>query len=527
MIDARFLNSAYSLHGIMCFLLLCWCNCIEGWLVVEDIGEVIPFAKKSLSSSAERKVQNNSEVVITLKAIWPEPKWIEMLDDGVEHKVIATIYGIYHSLVKKPHRRKLCICGIWTSDDMWDKAFVEVVGLIRSGCENAVSMKDIERLKVAFKEKYPEDTNTHYKQYAAGVMTKRSFRRVFHGDDYSERYTRLLPYLDFPATVNPKKIKLFPIQFKERNDPSVLYYRLCEVNKRSYSFMKELNGKENRFSSYACAADFLNSDLVGTFSVKPKSNEKPYNPKKPTGKLRSVGEHYQRAPEELMSHFGFRGIQFGNYLPNKERVSFVSNTHYALTMLSELLGIPKNWIGGGDLGLSFGARGHGFASAHYEPEQRVINLTRFNGAGSIAHEWMHSWDARLMKKYTGQEGLLSDHLIKNGSQYMNENSKSLAAFIEIVKSCTQPSEYVSSACRISGQSKAPKYWNKPCELVARAFEAYVQDSLMLCDFESDWLAFGTLESNYEDMSKHPYPTSYDRARINEVFSWNLPIVFSK
>ena len=496
---------------------------------IQDIGDVIPFAKKSFSARRTHVIQNDnsSDISVALKDIWPEPKWLEMLDDGVEQKVIATICGIYHSLVKKPHRRRLKICEIWISDEMWDKSFIEVVSVIKSGCENATSLEDIDRLRLVFKEKYPEGSISHYKQYAAGVMTKRSFRRVFHGDDYSERYARLLPYLDFPATVNPKRIKLFPVEMHENGKPSRRFYRLCEVNKRSCSYLKELNGKLNKFSSYTDAAEFLNSDLGDMFSVEPKSKEKPYTPKKSLGGIKGVGDNYQRTPEELMSHFGFRGIQFGNYLPQKERVSFVSNTHYAFAMLSELLGIPKKWIGGGDLGLSFGARGHGFASAHYEPEQRVINLTRFNGAGSIAHEWMHSLDARLMKKHVGEEGLLSDYLLKrrNGFNFDTKSGKSFRAFVEIVKVCTEDSEYVSNARHISRQSRAPKYWDKPCELVARAFEAYVQDSLVMQGYESQWLAFGTLEANYEDNGKHPYPISLDRARINEAFSWFLPVLF--
>jgi len=498
---------------------------------VQDVGEIIPFSKKAISGKFTGTNQNDNEnnTPIKLKDIWPEPTWLEMLDDGVEQKVIATVYGVYHSLVKMPHRRRLKICGISVSDEMWEKSFIEVINVIKSGCENATSLEDIDRLRLVVKERYPDGSIWHYKQYAAGIMTKRSFRRVFHGDDYSERYTRLLPHLDFPATVNPKNIKLFPVEMHENDKRSRGFYRLCEVNRRSYSYLKELNGKENKFSTYTEAAEFLNSDLSDMFSVEPKSKEKPFTPKKVLDGIKGVGEYYTRTPEELMIQFGFRGIQFGNYLPQKERVSFVSNTHYAFTMLSELLGIPKKWIGAGDLGLSFGARGHGFASAHYEPEQRVINLTRFNGAGCISHEWCHSLDSRLMKKYVGTEGTLSDYLVKmpNGFRLGTKNDKSLIAFMEIVKACTEYSDYTTNARNISRQSRAPKYWDKPCELVARAFESYVQDSMVMLGAESEWLAFGTLESNYKENGKHPYPTSSDRIRINEAFSWFLPMLFQK
>lgn len=44
----------------------------------------------------------------------------------------------------------------------------------------------------------------------------------------------------------------------------------------------------------------------------------------------------------------------------------------------------------GGLGLAFGSRGHGAASAHYEVANRVINLTKTKGYSSLAHEWFHA-----------------------------------------------------------------------------------------------------------------------------------------
>jgi len=53
----------------------------------------------------------------------------------------------------------------------------------------------------------------------------------------------------------------------------------------------------------------------------------------------------------------------------------------------------------GRLAVAIGARGKGSAgfgkaaSAHYEPVERVINLTKMKGGGSLAHEWFHAFEA--------------------------------------------------------------------------------------------------------------------------------------
>ena len=58
----------------------------------------------------------------------------------------------------------------------------------------------------------------------------------------------------------------------------------------------------------------------------------------------------------------------------------------------------KHWYVDGSLGLAFGARGVGgknAALAHYEPDTKVINLTKYGGAGCVAHEWFHAWITTL------------------------------------------------------------------------------------------------------------------------------------
>ena len=104
-----------------------------------------------------------------------------------------------------------------------------------------------------------------------------------------------------------------------------------------------------------------------------------------------------------MNTFGFRGGEFGNWVKPEERRVLLNTAYDSFMDLAELLNIPPKAISlNGNLSIAFGARGAGgfnAAKAHYEPDRAVINLTRLNGAGSLAHEWAHALD-----NYFGLQG---------------------------------------------------------------------------------------------------------------------------
>ncbi|MDO5769001.1 MAG: hypothetical protein Q4P13_05810 [Psychrobacter sp.] len=113
---------------------------------------------------------------------------------------------------------------------------------------------------------------------------------------------------------------------------------------------------------------------------------------------------------ELKEEFGFRDIQSGTWvLKDKSSAEFhVKSAAAAMMDLSDIVGIdPKNLAFGGRLALAIGARGRAGALAHYEPSQRVINLTKMKGGGSLGHEWFHSIDNILTEvlgaKLTGKD----------------------------------------------------------------------------------------------------------------------------
>lgn len=105
------------------------------------------------------------------------------------------------------------------------------------------------------------------------------------------------------------------------------------------------------------------------------------------------------AQKMLEKDFKMKAVQYGNSMPDKERIAHTKWTLEALSDLSEILNIPMEQVSvNGKLGIGFGARGKpipgisGGAAAHYESGTKMINLTRANGIGTLAHEWGHFID---------------------------------------------------------------------------------------------------------------------------------------
>lgn len=112
---------------------------------------------------------------------------------------------------------------------------------------------------------------------------------------------------------------------------------------------------------------------------------------------RTIG---QTDTERLQEETKMRGVEFGEYVSQKDRKLHVESAHEALSDLSDVLGLPLSDVSlSGRLGLAFGARGRGPAAAHYEPDQFNINITKKLGGGSLAHEWGHFLDNTLCHAY--------------------------------------------------------------------------------------------------------------------------------
>ena len=504
--------------------------------MLQDVGEHIPYAKKE--TYQPKKVAKGSKadkpVAVTLKSVWPEPDWCALYQDGVSAEVLAGVYGIYIALPKKPHTlQTLFFKGQRITVQMWEKAYIQGVTFIREACENAPTTLSLDLIKNAFKEHFSNTGQQGVYLYAVSVRSGKSFLYPFNRWGRPGELKKVLPLLDWPMSVDAKKVKLLPIELQDRRTKQTEFV-LGRYNNKSVAWSSsQTHGYKNSFNTFLEAVDALIRYHGEEFRLDNTEDNAPdlYTPKKQPSDMISIeGEYPTRTPEELLNRYGFRGIQFGNYLPQKERQAYVTNTYHSIELLIQILCMPAQWLGGGELGLAFGARGNGFAAAHYELELHVINLTRFNGAGCIAHEVFHALDARLAREWAGRTGLLSNFVAANAVSTKGvkpEYHQRFEAFCEFVRACTQPSSFTANAYSLESQKGAAKYWTKTSELCARAFEALVQDVLEQNGITKQWLAVGTRESDYPLNGMHPYPTGSDRTRINVRLSQLIPIIFGK
>ncbi|MBD5327920.1 MAG: JAB domain-containing protein [Bacteroides sp.] len=171
-------------------------------------------------------------------------------------------------------------------------------------------------------------------------------------------------------------------------------------------------------------------------------------------------------PELYSETFGFRGVQFGNWTNNADRQAALNEAYDAFMDLASVLGLtPKAMSLDGELGLAFGARGSGRASAHYEPAQVVINLTKTRGAGALAHEWWHAVDNFLSRR-----GGIAMGYVSHGNA-ADKLAPGVADSLNQLMSALNKSAYAKRSIAKGD------YWGRGTELMARLFETWVAGRL--------------------------------------------------
>lgn len=225
-------------------------------------------------------------------------------------------------------------------------------------------------------------------------------------------------------------------------------------------------------------------------------------------------------PEQFSDAFGFRGVQFGNYVEGPRRQSELNDAYDSLIDMAELLNVPPKALSlNGELGLAFGARGKGGAKAHYEPVQVVINLTKGNGAGSLAHEWFHALD-----NYFGTYDVHGEASGKRSLEFITDRKRPRYefssgkkqeiihpvrqevhdAFKSAVEQVTNSDMMSRAAILDSGRSKA--YWTTKLEMSARAFERYLLDKAQSKGITNDYLVNLRKADEHANPETYAYPT---------------------
>lgn len=230
-------------------------------------------------------------------------------------------------------------------------------------------------------------------------------------------------------------------------------------------------------------------------------------------------------PQIFTNAFGFRGVEFGNWVENSKRQEVLNETYDALMDMANALGIsPRSISLNGTLAMAFGARGVGKAMAHYESGKVVINLTKKKGAGSLAHEWFHAMDNYFSRKYGQNSEFITNRprtrINRDGSLDTRIREEALNAFKDLVDAIKKSGLKARSEKLDATKSKL--YWSTTIEMAARSFENFIIDKLGQQNEQNDFLAnfkeTGEWVSQVGlDVENYPYPLKEESDAINGAF----------
>ena len=225
-----------------------------------------------------------------------------------------------------------------------------------------------------------------------------------------------------------------------------------------------------------------------------------------------VGTDWRKGQDATPDHFAqvlpFRGVEFGNWVTQAERASLLNSAFDGFHDLAQLFGLRAvDMTLNGALAFAFASRGKSRAMAHYEPTRRVINLTKKNGAGCMAHEWFHALD-NWAQYSEGRSGFATE-------TYRGETAAEIAG-AEIIRVIRNTEFYIRSNNLATYKGD---YWVKPVELAARAFEGVCAFLLRVNGVCSDFLVnclsmdeFTKKDAAHRS-SFYPYPTEAEAATL--------------
>lgn len=238
-----------------------------------------------------------------------------------------------------------------------------------------------------------------------------------------------------------------------------------------------------------------------------------------------VGEDWRKGenitPEKFAQVLPFRGVEFGNWVTQAERASLLNAAFDGFHDLAQLFGLSaENITLRGSLAFAFASRGKSGAMAHYEPLRQVINLTKKNGAGCMAHEWFHALD-NWAQYSEGRTGYATDA----AATATTSAERAGFALLQAIRK----TEFFRRSCNLA--TFKGDYWIKAIELAARGFESVCAFLLRVSGVCSDFLVncLDFDEFTAKDVAHrsefYPYPTEAEAATLAPYYFAFLRAIF--
>ena len=267
--------------------------------------------------------------------------------------------------------------------------------------------------------KFPNDTKQDRENYTkSALFVSELFENVHSLSDFKEMEQYILKLVNYEREDRNyilSCIKSLEESMSYENEPKYLnaFTRKIEEYKSKLKIIDQANSlklsslgksfcvyftrRSSRETTYQTMSKYTSwDDLLKKKEKKQREKKKlvwerslPERPDRHGGEIVSV-----QKPEDLVALFNFRGLQFGHWVDDEKAMEHLQRSAEAFHDLASILKVLSPTLSlDGTLGIAFGARGKGRAFAHYEPAQRVINLTKHKGSlGVLAHEFFHALD---------------------------------------------------------------------------------------------------------------------------------------
>lgn len=492
---------------------------------IEDFGEKILGARKDMWGKYRAAMTSELPAdvrSITLSQYFPEPNYEAAIAKGITTEQLAIVKALRDSLPVKPQRPARA--AQWVEGL---KAARETANHVLQHPEMVNLFKETDKTdaihnRVAFYLEIGYPAFTKAKEYSLRpgnflmfngqrfnepqkiYLLERGYKRVAGSQNRAEMVAlarKMLAQSAAPAKA-PTKLDVY----QRRDTGEIIIGKKIATGK-----FIDLKGGFERVKD---AFDFLTQNQAHLEALLAEKR-KIYPVRRDTNAPR-VGKEYRPAgtvitPERFSQEFGFRGVQFGNWVEQERRAQDLNNAYDALLDMADIIRIPARAVSlDGTLGLAFGARGKANELAHYERGQVVINLNKKNGAGSLGHEWWHALD-NYFSRQDGQNEMTS------------ENPKANSALRPEMKEAYQ-GVLTAIMDTFYGRSKnldalrSKPYWSTRTEMTARAFESYLIYKAKQEGHSNDYLAnIVNPEAYLGGKERFPYPTDTEMPAIAAAF----------
>ena len=523
---------------------------------IEDFGEKIGGARKDLYEAYYELMKSAVTTELEsapLSKTFPVPNYNKLIERGIERWKVDAIRSLRDAIPPKPRRYSWLL-----------REWAEEAGTLRDMAISVLEDKwtqeefsaELEKIKTQDSE-YEFGTSPN-----ASVVQKIKDKMLMYGmlghdfDCSALAFFELDKYEYFGSSVELREMhgtfRYRVLASGETREDVLERYKLQERaqeksqrdkknlikvyswKNRNYYFIGCKVGKEYvelkaPFETPAAAATYMQShideleELLGKYRYIPYERESENAPR--IGTPRRNGDV---TPEEFQRAFGFRGVEFGEWVENKSRQEDLNKAYESLMDLAEALNLPPRALSlDGSLGLAFGSRGKGGKNAplaHYEHEKVVINLTKKNGAGSLGHEWFHALDNYFGRKETGAASAMITGNI-NGAAPRHVSEEIMTA-LEMVREVINRSK-LPERCRNLDRRRNTEYWTLPEEMAARTFEVYLKEKLRASGISNDYLVNYRSEESWQQATEngfkmdgtYPYPTADEIEDIKAVYDY--------